>query len=779
MAPNVRVSNAFRAMAAIGIPEETVRPVLKNLLNLYDKNWEHIEEENYRALADAIFESQENKHLTQSSSSEDTAEQSQLLLRDKRAQHEVVSAEKHLRDKRKEPTTPRHPSRLERTEHPQLCPRDKTTEPGFVSPQTHCRGKQKEIVLSPQTCHSQEREELNRPCLRESGTEFGADSPQTQLKDKGKKPIPQIASREQISNSKRTSSALIKNHPYNALMKPKSEPFTDDIPHFEVPIAVIHPNDSCPSRNEGIQDGSEPMVFLNGNEKYENDGVSDIPNKSASSLELANISESSSADFEIASSPLGEVKISLNCNSALGRPDFHMPSLDAVLKMVEDKCLKSYKIINPDFSIMKLMKELCQCFLDVGTESTGEKGEGHTNVTPTLDSLKKSCIQNALGPKGSRVDNLNMPAGSLNCSLNFPSSAKDLKGSQSSNSRSLVVVHQKQFTLDDVRPLHDVADISKGEERVRIPLVNEISSEPYPPSFYYIPHNIVYQNAYINFSLARIGDEDCCSNCFGDCMSSSIPCACARETGGEFAYTLEGLVTKKFLDDCISMSHDPEKHNLFYCQDCPLERSKNEDLPDQCKGHLVRKFIKECWSKCGCNKQCGNRVVQRGITCNLQVFLTPHGKGWGLRTLEDLPRGAFVCEYVGEILTNTELYERNMRSTGNERHTYPVLLDADWGSEGVLKDEEALCLDATFYGNVARFINHRCFDANLVEIPVEIEAPDHHYYHIAFFTSRKVEALEELTWDYGIDFNDHDHPVKAFRCLCGSEGCRDVKHTHS
>lgn len=88
--------------------------------------------------------------------------------------------------------------------------------------------------------------------------------------------------------------------------------------------------------------------------------------------------------------------------------------------------------------------------------------------------------------------------------------------------------------------------------------------------------------------------------------------------------------------------------------------------------------------------------------------MTPDGKGWGVRTLEDLPKGAFVCEYVGEIVTNTELFERNMHSA-NEKHTYPVLLDADWSSERVLKDEEALCLDATHYGNVARFINHRLF----------------------------------------------------------------------
>ncbi|KDO53061.1 hypothetical protein CISIN_1g037821mg [Citrus sinensis] len=159
----------------------------------------------------------------------------------------------------------------------------------------------------------------------------------------------------------------------------------------------------------------------------------------------------------------------------------------------------------------------------------------------------------------------------------------------------------------------------------------------------------------------------------------------------------------------------------------------------------------------------------------LQVFLTDRHKGWGLRTLQDLPKGSFVCEYVGEILTNTELYERNMQSSGSERHTYPVTLDADWGSERILRDEEALCLDATFCGNVARFINHRCFDANLIDIPVEIETPDRHYYHLAFFTTRDVSASEELTWDYGIDFSDHDHPIKAFHCCCGSEFCRDVK----
>lgn len=76
---------------------------------------------------------------------------------------------------------------------------------------------------------------------------------------------------------------------------------------------------------------------------------------------------------------------------------------------------------------------------------------------------------------------------------------------------------------------------------------------------------------------------------------------------------------------------------------------------------------------------------------------------------------------------------------------------------------------------------------------------------LALFTTRNVAAMEELTWvsgihqlmhciydttvylalsyptrqclcctlqDYGIDFDDHDHPVKPFQCVCGSAFCR-------
>lgn len=166
--------------------------------------------------------------------------------------------------------------------------------------------------------------------------------------------------------------------------------------------------------------------------------------------------------------------------------------------------------------------------------------------------------------------------------------------------------------------MHHMNDLTKGTEKVKISWVNELGNESIP-KFNYIPNNLIFQNANVNISLARISEDDCCSSCSGDCLLSSYPCACARETGGEFAYTQEGLLKEEFMNHHMSMRWEPKKEHLFYCEDCPIERIKNAWKPERCKGHLLRKFIKECWSKCGCDTQCGNRVVQRGISCKLQV----------------------------------------------------------------------------------------------------------------------------------------------------------------
>lgn len=66
----------------------------------------------------------------------------------------------------------------------------------------------------------------------------------------------------------------------------------------------------------------------------------------------------------------------------------------------------------------------------------------------------------------------------------------------------------------------------------------------------------------------------------------------------------------------------------------------------------------ECNQACACNRiTCNNRVVQHGLTQRFQLFRTI-GKGWGLRTLRHISKGSYVCEYVGEIISDSEADHR-------------------------------------------------------------------------------------------------------------------------
>ncbi|KAB2003643.1 hypothetical protein ES319_D11G146100v1 [Gossypium barbadense] len=824
MARNPRIVQAFRAMKEIGIREDKVKPVLKRLLNLYEKNWELIESENYRVLADAIFDEEESKvsepekdkkcdededteggglvhdelvrrplkrlrRLGETSCSHRTGSPNVAgtLLKKPKVEDEPSPAslqQKPLIGKRTEylpaspgsvspqPVSPASvsPHHGDRTASPGPV-LSQSPSPAHVSPHHGGMNKGKQTVEprplavlgrpepnshSSEMHFSSKGKELMSPNVASNGKGPQRVSLSLHIKDLG--PEPCVIPKKRVVDT-------------HALIIPKEEPFTDDMPQDEVPIAVIHP-DPLSGKDLAIREFStgksnwqEPPESLHADEIV-GGGASASMSKRHTSCELATVSNEIPSRLEIASSQLGEVKISVSYNnSALGGQKFQLPSIDELRELMAQRCLRSYKLIDPNFDVIKILNDMCECISELATNSSNQSREG--DVMPALDMLKRSPGRDALDAESNR-ENGCVLARLLNGSFIVQPSSNgcvdDVGG------KELVVLPQHELTVNELRWLHDASDITKGEEKVEISWVNEINKD-FPPPFQYISENLVFQNAHVSFNLYGIGDESC-PTCIGDCLLAEQPCGCACRAGRKFAYSSAGVVEEDFLGECISMTRDPQQQFLLYCTECPLERSKKDDFPEPCKGHLKRKVIKECWSKCGCHKQCGNRVVQRGLNYKLQVFLTPDEKGWGLRTLEKLPKGAFVCEFVGEILTISELYARN-----REKHTCPILLDAYWGLKGGARDEEALCLDATCYGNVARFINHRCFDANLIEIPVEVETPDLRYYHLAFFTTREVHALEELTWDYGIDFDDLDHSVKAFRCRCGSKFCRNMKRS--
>ncbi|XP_053742160.1 histone-lysine N-methyltransferase SETDB2 isoform X1 [Synchiropus splendidus] len=65
--------------------------------------------------------------------------------------------------------------------------------------------------------------------------------------------------------------------------------------------------------------------------------------------------------------------------------------------------------------------------------------------------------------------------------------------------------------------------------------------------------------------------------------------------------------------------------------------------------------IFECGPWCGCDRtRCQNRVVQRGIRVRLQVFQTER-HGWGVRCLDDLDEGTFLCIYAGLMMRKIQV----------------------------------------------------------------------------------------------------------------------------
>ena len=183
----------------------------------------------------------------------------------------------------------------------------------------------------------------------------------------------------------------------------------------------------------------------------------------------------------------------------------------------------------------------------------------------------------------------------------------------------LVVVPECQISADDFRLISSINDVTLGKETLEIPWVNEFNSKV-PPPFRYIPQSYVYLDAAVKFSVGNIRDDQRCSSCCGDCLAPSVACSCATALSGFTSYTKDGLLQNDFLEECVSEARDPQKHVLQFCKECPLEKAKNIEILESCKGHLKRKAIKECWINCGCINKCGNRVVQHGIHNKLQVL---------------------------------------------------------------------------------------------------------------------------------------------------------------
>ncbi|XP_013918604.1 PREDICTED: histone-lysine N-methyltransferase SETDB1 [Thamnophis sirtalis] len=166
------------------------------------------------------------------------------------------------------------------------------------------------------------------------------------------------------------------------------------------------------------------------------------------------------------------------------------------------------------------------------------------------------------------------------------------------------------------KPFYYIADITKGQEDVPLSCVNEIDSTP-PPQVAYSKERIPGKGVFINTGWEYLVGCDCEDGC-----RDKSKCACHQLTVQATACTPGGQIN----------------YNSGY-----QHKRLEECLPTG---------VYECNKCCKCNlNMCTNRLVQHGLQVRLQLFKTQN-KGWGIRCLDDIAKGSFVCIYAGKILTD-------------------------------------------------------------------------------------------------------------------------------
>ncbi|KAL2337311.1 hypothetical protein Fmac_011757 [Flemingia macrophylla] len=283
-----------------------------------------------------------------------------------------------------------------------------------------------------------------------------------------------------------------------------------------------------------------------------------------------------------------------------------------------------------------------------------------------------------------------------------------------------------------------LADISAGAESIPVSLVNEVDNVKMPTQFNYF-HSLRHPKS---FSLMQPSHGCACTKA---CVPGDLNCSCIRRNEGDFPYTGNGILVGR------------------------------------------KQLVHECGPTCQCFPNCKNRVSQTGLKHHMEVFKTKD-RGWGLRSLDPIRAGTFICEYAGEVVDRAKVSHLVREGDEYVFDTTRIYSQFKWNYEPRLLEEidpndsnedyampYPLIISAKNFGNVARFMNHSCSPTVFWQ-PVIYEENNQSYLHAAFFALRHIPPMTELTYDYGFARSDHAEGSSAVKgrkkCLCGSSKCQ-------
>uniref|UniRef100_A0ACD5XX46 Uncharacterized protein n=1 Tax=Avena sativa TaxID=4498 RepID=A0ACD5XX46_AVESA len=343
------------------------------------------------------------------------------------------------------------------------------------------------------------------------------------------------------------------------------------------------------------------------------------------------------------------------------------------------------------------------------------------NKDPSNRSTKESeCGNHLLTDQTKEHDGTGLVPNSAVLALMAPDNCPWTQGKQSIAGASQLLSRKNKYLT--VREGVCLPDISEGKESIPICVINTTDGmQPMP--FKYITE-VIYPPPY-----EKAPPKGC--DCTNGCLDSS-ECACAVKNEGEIPFNLNSAIV------------------------------------------YTKPVIYECGPSCRCPPTCHNRVSQHGPKIQLEIFKT--GKtGWGVRSPSFISSGSFICEYVGEVLQETEA-ER----TENDEYLFDIGRDSDDDEEGsqsstseIMKEAVGYTIDAAKCGNVGRFINHSC-SPNLHAQDVLWDHDDTRVPHVMLFAEKNIRPLQELTYDYNYNIGQvrQNGKEKIKQCFCGSSKCR-------
>ncbi|XP_047094390.1 histone-lysine N-methyltransferase, H3 lysine-9 specific SUVH1-like [Lolium rigidum] len=277
-----------------------------------------------------------------------------------------------------------------------------------------------------------------------------------------------------------------------------------------------------------------------------------------------------------------------------------------------------------------------------------------------------------------------------------------------------------------------LADLSSGAETMQVCLVNEVDHEKGPGHFTYT-NEVKYLRP-----LSSMRPLQGC-HCQSVCLPGDSNCDCGQHNGGDLPYNSSGVLV--------------------------------------CR----RPVIYECGEACHCSLNCRNRVTQKGNRYHFEVFRTTN-RGWGLRCWDPIRAGAFICEYVGEVIDELKVNLDDSEDDYIFQTVCPGEKTLKWNFGPELLGEESTYVSADEFeplpikisaktrGNVSRFMNHSC-SPNVFWQPVQYNHGDDKHPHIMFFALNHIPPMTELTFDYGVV---GEPSIRTRNCLCGSSACRRV-----